>query len=189
MRALLDQSPDAQIFAAGAEWQSIFRPYYVSMTRARQTLAFARYDGSHPLQDVLCDHPSVVFRSPVEVPAPSRALLYRHIRTGFRDVGLGFAGRRSERNWTCRRIASLSPDDPLEALITEQGRWEFLDRAGSVVGRLAGDFKPPAAMRCRSAEVLAVIGWSREVSEPKYRDAIRCDAWEVVVPELVFEPD
>ena len=44
-------------------------------------------------------------------------------------------------------------------------------------------------MRCRSAEVLAVVGWSREASEPQYRDSIRCDAWEVVVPELVFEPD
>ena len=47
---------------------------------------------------------------------------------------------------------------------------------------------PPAAMRCRSAEVLAVVGWGREASELKYHDSIRCDAWEVVVPELVFEP-
>ena len=42
-------------------------------------------------------------------------------------------------------------------------------------------------MRCRSAEVLTVVGWSREASEPQYRDSIRCDAGEVVVPELVFE--
>ncbi len=44
-------------------------------------------------------------------------------------------------------------------------------------------------MRCRSAEVFAVVGWSREASDPKYHDAMKCDAWEVVVPALVFEPD
>ena len=64
----------------------------------------------------------------------------------------------------------------------------MLSLTGSRVGRLAKSFKPPAAMRCRSAEVLAVVGWSREASELKYHDSIRCDAWEVVVPELVFEP-
>ena len=30
---------------------------------------------------------------------------------------------------------------------------------------------------------------TREASEPKYRDAMKCDAWEAVVPELVLEPD
>jgi hypothetical protein len=37
--------------------------------------------------------------------------------------------------------------------------------------------------------MFAVVGWSRDASDPKYRDALRCDAWEVVMPELVFEPD
>ena len=43
-------------------------------------------------------------------------------------------------------------------------------------------------MSCRESTVLAVVGWSREASEPQYRGIIKCDAWEVVVPELVFEP-
>ena len=76
----------------------------------------------------------------------------------------------------------------LERRITEQGRWELMDAAGTVVGRLAKSFEPPPGMRCRSAEVSAVVGWSREASEAQYRDSIRCDAWEVVVPDLVFEP-
>jgi len=63
-----------------------------------------------------------------------------------------------------------------------------MDAAGSVVGQLAKSFEPPPGMRCRSARVSAVVGWSREASEPQYRDSIRCDAWEVVVPEFVFEP-
>ena len=38
--------------------------------------------------------------------------------------------------------------------------------------------------------LLRVFGGSQDVyeSEPQYRDRIMCDEWEVVVPELVFEP-
>ena len=164
------------------------RLYYVAMTRARQTLALACFNGSRPLQDVLHEHPSVVCRSPVELPVPSAALLYRHILTSLQEVDLGFAGRRANNHSIHRAIAALSPGDPLETLVTEQGRWELLDAAGSVVGRLAKSFEPPPGMRCRSAEVSAVVSWSREASEAQYRDSIKCDAWEVVVPELVFEP-
>ncbi len=58
-----------------------------------------------------------------------------------------------------------------------------------VVGRLAQAFEPPPGTRCKSATVFAVVDWSREASEPQYRDHAKCDAWEVVVPELVFEPE
>ena len=158
------------------------------MTRAGQTLTLAHFDSPHPLQGVLRDHPSVLHRASTALPPASPALSYRHVRVNLRDVDLGFAGRRSERDRIHRRIAALSSGDPLNARITDQGRWELLDSAGSPVGRLAKSFKPLAAMRCRSAEVLAVVGWSREASEPQYRDSIKCDAWEVVVPEFVFEP-
>jgi len=164
------------------------RLYYVAMTRARQTLGLASFDGPHQLQDVLREHPSVVLRSPVELPAASAALRYRHVLTSLQDVDLGFAGRRADNHAIHRTIAVLTPGDALETRVTEQGRWELMDAAGSVVGRLAKSFEPPPGMRCRSTEVLAVVGWSREASEAQYQDSIRCDAWEVVVPELVFEP-
>ncbi len=163
------------------------RLYYVAMTRARQTLVLARLDGPHPLQDSLVDHPSVMQRAPVKLPVPSPALLFRHVRTGLGDVDLGFAGRHSEHHTIHKAVAALSPGDPLETRITEYGRWELLDPAGSVVGRLAKSFRPPRDMRCRSAEVSAIVGWSREASEPQYRDSIKCESWEMVVPEFVFE--
>ncbi len=68
-------------------------------------------------------------------------------------------------------------------------RWELLDRAGTVVGRLASGFEPPSGMQFRSAAVLAVVGWDREASDPQYHDHIECETWEVVVPELVFGPE
>ena len=68
-------------------------------------------------------------------------------------------------------------------------RWELLNRSGTVVGRLARAFEPPAGMRCALAAVHAVVTWSRDASEPEFQDGLKCDRWEVVVPELVFEPD
>ena len=46
----------------------------------------------------------------------------------------------------------------------------------------------PAALYARVSSVLAIATWDRERSEPQYREGLRCDSWEVVVPELVFEP-
>ena len=165
------------------------RLYYVAMTRARRTLALARFEGPHRIQDALAGHPSVMRRAPSALPPATAALRYRHVRPGLKCVDLGFAGRRGERHSIHRAIAALTPGEPLETRVTDWGRWELLDGEGTAVGCLAESFEPPAGMRCRSAEVLAVVGWSREASEPQYREAMKCDAWEVVVPELVFAPD
>ena len=164
------------------------RLYYVAMTRARQTLMLARFEETRGFPDELAKHPSVIRRDPVELPPGPAALEYCYVRSGLKDVDLGFAGRRGTRDPVHDAIAGLSPGDPLDTRITGQGRRELLDKTGAVVGRLAGSFQPPPGTRCRSASVLAVVGWSREASEPEYHDSIRCDAWEVVVPELVFEP-
>jgi ATP-dependent DNA helicase RecQ len=43
-------------------------------------------------------------------------------------------------------------------------------------------------MVCIDARVAAVVTWSREDSKPEFVEALRCDRWEVVVPELVFAP-
>ena len=58
-----------------------------------------------------------------------------------------------------------------------------------VVGKLAADFKGLDGMRCTFAKVFAIVTWDRERSEPQYQDRLLCDDWEVVVPELVFEPN
>ena len=57
------------------------------------------------------------------------------------------------------------------------------------MGRLAQNFNPPPGTRCRSATVFAAIEWNRDASKPEYRDAMKCDTWEVIMPEFVFEPD
>ena len=188
------------------------RLYYVAMTRARKTLALVRVPGPHPLLDELQGHPSVqqrdaerpdLVREPEApaysgrshpggdsdgLPPTSPELARRYRRPSLREIDLGFAGRFRANHRAHRAIAALSADDSLKAREDHQGRWELLDRAGTRVGRLASRFEPPRGTRCSSAKVLAVVGWSRELSDPKYHDNIQSETWEVVVPELVFEP-
>ena len=164
------------------------RLYYVAMTRARQTLTLARLPGPHPIQDALTDSSSVLRRPPpVNLPTPAPELARRYRRLSLRDVFLGYAGYLQAEHPAHRAIASLSPGDRLRV---RQGRdrWELTDRNGFVVGQLAASFTPPAGMRCAFATVLAVVTWDKEKSEPQYQANLRCDSWEVVVPELVFEP-
>ena len=66
-------------------------------------------------------------------------------------------------------------------------RWELLDRKGETVGQLAGSFTMPIDTPCVFGTVLAVSTCDRDSSEPQYREGLLCDAWEVVVPELVFD--
>ena len=165
------------------------RLYYVAMTRARQTLALARLPGPHPIQDDLSGVPSVLVRQEmVDVQQAAAELSRRYRRLSLRDVYLGFAGHRSPDHPVHRAIAALSPGDPLQ-IRARESRWELRDAAGTVVGQLARGFEGPSGTRFASATVLAIVNWDRERSEPQFLSGLNCDAWEVVVPELVFEPD
>ena len=163
------------------------RLYYVAMTRARHTLTLMRLGERHGLHAPLSENPSVLLREPVALPQPPPELARQYRRLALRNVDLGFAGRYPEGHPVHRAIAALSPDDRLRLRMNGQ-RWELLSDDGPVVGRLATTFEPPVG-RCESATVLAVTTWNREISDSKYQDNIKCDAWEVVVPELVFGPE
>ncbi len=174
------------ILSRGEDPDAPRRLYYVAMTRARQTLALTCFERPHSLQAVLRDHPSVLYRPPVALPPPTPEMTTRYQRLSLRDVDLSFAGRQPANHPMQRAITALLPDDPLRVRTTQQP-WLLLDRAGNVVGRLAKGYAPPDAMRLQSATVLAVVTRSRADSEPQYQDTLKCEKWEVVVPELVFQ--
>ena len=165
------------------------RLYYVAMTRARHTLALARFPGTHPLQDTLRGNTSVLRRRGADnLPPPPPELERRYKRLSLGDIFLGFAGYRRPDSQVHRAIASLSPGDPLHVRVGSK-RWEVLDCNKRVVGQLAAGFKGLDNMRCTRAKVWAIAVWNRERSEPQYQPRLLCDSWEVVVPELVFEPN
>ena len=163
------------------------RLYYVAMTRARQTLALSRLTGPHPFQDALQDNPSVQWRDPMTLPPRTPDLARRYRRLSLSDVNLGFAGYKPPRDPTHRAVAALSPGDRLQVQ-PQSDRWEMRNSAGVVVGTLSRKFEPPSGMRCIKATVLAIATWSRERADPQYQQRLKNDTWEVVIPELVFEP-
>ena len=165
------------------------RLYYVAMTRARQSLVLARMEKIHPFQEALNGCKSVLRRQMAELPGEPDGLRRRYVRPQLRELDLGYAGRLGSGSKVHRAIAALKPGSPLQLRRSHSGKWELTDQDGIVVGRMAKAFDPPHGMNCRSAEVFAVIRRKREDSDPAYLDRIKCEKWEVVVPELVFEHD
>ena len=164
------------------------RLYYVAMTRARHTLALARFPAEHRLQDALRGNTSVLRRRGANNLPPPPELERRYRRLSLRDIFLSFAGYKHPDDPVHLAISSLSPGDLLHVRVGST-RWELLDRNGRVVGQLASGFSGFGNMRCNRAKVWAIVAWNRDYSEPQYQRGIQRDTWEVVVPELIFEPD
>ncbi|WP_419909096.1 3'-5' exonuclease [Candidatus Poriferisodalis sp.] len=164
------------------------RLYYVAMTRAKQTLTLCRLRGERGFLDVLDGRSSVLWRSPVALPPPTPELARRYRSLTLRDVYLSFAGRMPDADRVHHSIAALSPGDTLQMRLRND-RWEILDRRGLVIGVLASSFEAPSGMRCVEANVSAIATWGKEQSDPEYASELKCDRWEVVIPDLVFEPD
>ena len=166
------------------------RLFYVAMTRGRKTLTLASLsDSRNPYLNALHSSQDVLLRKgPVELPAVPPELQRQYKRLSLRDVFLSYGGYRQAEDLVHRAIAALKPGDRLDVRIAS-GRWQLVDRNDTVVGQLANEFEPPNGMRCIQATVMAIIKWGKEDSEPEYLDRLRSDQWEVVVPELTFEPD
>ena len=157
------------------------------MTRARLTLTLMSLGASNPYVELLRGHGSVLRREPVALPEPPPAAHQTYHRLSLGDVFISFAGYRSQGDRVHRSIAGLAPGDEL-GLDNGKQPWRLLDKKGVEVGCLASGFKPPASMRCAKATVYAVLTRRREQSSPEYQADLKCDQWEVVLPELVFEP-
>ena len=70
-------------------------------------------------------------------------------------------------------------------VMTDRTPWGLAAVDGIEVGRLAQGFKAPAGTGEVSATTLAIACWDRTKSEGSYRDRLKSERWEVVVPEIV----
>lgn len=166
---------------------AVRRLYYVAMTRARSTLTLARMSAGNPLVDALEEGSAVIRRqSAGALPAPE-GMDRRHFTLGLRDVDLGFAGSRQEHDRLHAAIAGLEVGAPLR-YVAEGGGIRLLDASGTLVGFLSKRFVPPAGLRCIEARVHAIVRWRKADTTPEYLARCRTEAWEVVLPELVFAP-
>ena len=173
---------------AQEDGDAVRRLYYVAMTRARQTLTLARLEGrEHRFLDDLSPSGAVQWREPVILPPPAPELAWRHEPLTLADVDLGYAGRRPPDDGIHAAIAALRPGDAL-SLDVQSGYRLLRDERGQVVGRLSQHYQPPARMGCQSARVAAVLVRRDADGEERYRRHLRCQRWEVVIPELIFAP-
>jgi len=129
----------------------------------------------------------VQWRDPVNLPPPTPDLARRYRRLALRDVYLSLAGYKPPNDLTHRAIAELAPGDRLQVR-RRSDRWELHNYEGTVVGSLASKFETPSDTRCIEATVHAVAIWSRDRSDPQYQQHLKNDTWQVVIPELAFEP-
>ena len=61
--------------------------------------------------------------------------------------------------------------------------WELVDRDGVVVTRMAARFQPP------TGEIVAVRVGAVLVREAGDEVGLRCQRWELVLPEIEYEPE
>ncbi len=164
------------------------RLYYVAMTRARATLTLARLNRPNFLLDALPDGSGLWRPGATALPLPEAGLARQYHTLTMKEVDLGFPGRHGTSELVRRAISNLTAGDAI-ALRFSALRWELADGAGRTVGRLARAFAIPPGMHCVCVRVAAVIVRRRDDSEPGFREQACRESWEVVLPELTFEPD
>ena len=102
-------------------------------------------------------------------------------------VDLSFAGRQGHNHPALQAISRAKVGDQV-TLIEEKGIWVLHDERGRVLGRMAQkNFLPPANSKFVCGEIAAILRWRKDDCDENYFYTLRRDAWEVVVPELVFE--
>ena len=172
--------------SANEDRDAVRRLYYVAMTRARETLTLLRGRFENPMVDALPDDGAVMRRRVPTSAEPRDELQHSYNTLSLRHVDLGFAGRYSDGNLVHAAIRDLQPWDPL-SLVRRGDRLELEDSDGRLVGRLAKSYAIPDGRQCVDARVAAIVVRRREDTEPAYLETVKCDQWEVVVPELVFD--
>ncbi|MYD75568.1 MAG: RecQ family ATP-dependent DNA helicase [Gammaproteobacteria bacterium] len=174
------------------------RLYYVAMTRARQMLSLVRFGPTSPVShdlggsarlmtEGLLNNQSVTVREHVTGDGDRTGLDRLYSSPELSDINLGFAGRlKGNRHTSIKAIADLAVGDPLK--FQQSGdRWEYLDGSGKRVGIMARNFTMPKGYWIASASVYAVIIWKQNPESQDY-PGVKRDRWEVVIPEIVYEP-
>ena len=159
------------------------RLFYVAMTRARRNLVVMSNDNHEYLPT---QSKTIISRSVVPdlstFPDPRRYFQSAELAM----VDLSFAGRQHRNSPALSAIADARFGDPI-TLVHERGEWRMKDAKGHNLGRMAKSFAPPIGTKFLRGEVAAIIRWRKEYGDEAFHHTLRRDAWEAVIPELVFE--
>ncbi|MDP2063863.1 MAG: hypothetical protein Q8J98_12265 [Phaeovulum sp.] len=154
------------------------------MTRARAALTILT-DGPHAF---VRQGDAVLSRRIIPDTAALPRARLRYVPPDPKLVDLSFAGRLRPGDPSLAAIATARPGDAVH-LIRDGDRWRIDNAQGQTLARLSRAFAPPEGTAFLRGEVTAILTWRREDGDEDYHHLLRRDAWEVVLPELVFETD
>ncbi len=158
------------------------RLFYVAMTRARRSLVVMSNDNHEYLPT---GAPSVLTRSVTPdmnaLPGPRRFFQAAEARM----VDLSYAGRLHPGHSSLSAVNAARVGDAV-LLVKDGDRWLLHNEKGQVLSRMSKSFAPPPNTRFERGEVAAILTWRKEDSGEAFQHTLRRDAWEVVLPELIF---
>ena len=188
--------------SAGEDADAPVRLFYVSMTRAKQTLLLLSLKDPEQTDDrdellvayasqrsevlfkPLLGAASVLRRDALDIDLSSEEFADRFMTCTMGDVWIDFAGRQAPDSAVHRAISELNFGDEL-SMVGANGRWELRDRAGRRVGRMAQNWRDATDANVYGASVYGIFTrWASDVKDETYADRLRADSWEVVVPQL-----
>ncbi len=158
------------------------RLFYVAMTRARRSLTIMA-DAGHPFVPPGDQH---VLRRAAPVVAGSLTQCTAIYQVpDLKSVDLSWAGRLGPGHPSLAAIAAARVGDPIQ-LARDGITWALHDKNGAVLGRMAKSWSPPQGLQFQRGEVGAIVRWRRSDNKEEFREFIRREEWEAIVPELVF---
>ena len=178
------------------------RLFYVSMTRAKQTLLIlsvkdmGRSGGiDEPLGGYtnqrarilfkqLVGAASVLTRDAPNVDLSDGRLNERFMTCTMEHVWIDFAGRHSPHSVIHRAISALNVGDEL-SLMQKNGNWEIRDQSVQTIGQMARKWGDSIDVEVINATVHGIFTrWKSDVGDEEYQGRLRSESWEVVVPQL-----
>ncbi|QNE07638.1 RecQ family ATP-dependent DNA helicase (plasmid) [Croceicoccus marinus] len=158
------------------------RLFYVAMTRARRSLAVMA-NGQHPY--VSSSLEAVLSRDVEPALRQEAGDSLRYQLPDMELVDLSYAGRLMDRNPALQAIAKAKVGDPIQLVPEGQG-WFIKDITGQTIGRMRKSYRPPDGYHVESIKIGAIVRWRKSDNAEEFREYIRRDEWETVLPDIVF---
>jgi ATP-dependent DNA helicase RecQ len=158
------------------------RLFYVAMTRARKTLTLCqRTKERHSFTPDCLD---LCLISEPRILGTNNKFAHRNWAADPEQVILSWPGYFSPKSSIHRAISKLDYGDELILRHRADGKpgWEIADQDGEAVTRMSQKFKPPIG------EIIGVRVTTIIVRHRKDGEAVRCQEWEIVLPEIDFLP-
>lgn len=160
------------------------RLFYVAMTRARKSLTLCEViGGRHPF---VCDLDGLALRSRPTALPPEPGVAHRTWCADPEKIVLSWPGRFAPTAPIHRALAALDVASPLTLRPRSNGGagWEITDASGVVVGRMSSKFQPPDGEIVAVRVAAILVRCAREGEQ----EALRCQSWELVLPEIEYVP-